>query len=188
MPTDYPFAQDEYPIVVDVETAGPNPSNYALLSIGACALADPQDNFYVELKPDSMSYDGQALRISGLSLQKLSEKGLPPLEAMQRFANWVAAVLPSGADPLFTAFNAPFDWMFINDYFHRYLGRNPFGHKALDIKAYYMGQHGVTWAETSLSKICQHYNSKLILSHNALQDAIDSAALFRAILARSEKV
>ncbi len=28
----------------------------------------------------------------------------------------------------FVAFNASFDWMFVKDYFHRFLGRNTFGH------------------------------------------------------------
>ena len=187
MASNYPFAQDEYPIVVDVETAGPNPSNYALLSIGACALEEPQHNFYVELKPDSKAFDKQALDVSHLSMERLSENGTPPREAMQQFGDWVAKVLPAGAVPILAAFNAPFDWMFVNDYFHRYLGRNPFGHKALDIKAFYMGQHGTTWADTSLSKICQRYNCKLELPHHALEDAIESAAVFRTILTHAGK-
>ena len=58
---------------------------------------------------------------------------------------------------MFVALNAPFDWMFINDYFHRYLGANPFGHSALDIKAYYMGLSGVTWSETSMKHISAHF-------------------------------
>ena len=186
MTSDTPFAENEYPIVVDVETAGPNPSSYALLSIGACTLAEPQQTFYIELSPVSMAYKRSAVRISGLSLEKLSEKGTPPRRAMQQFAEWVAEVLPAGAAPLFTAFNAPFDWMFVSDYFHRYLGRNPFGHKALDIKAFYMGQRSVTWAETSLQEIRKHYNYGKPLSHHALQDAVDSAVLFRHILTRSE--
>ena len=30
--------------------------------------------------------------------------------------------------------------MFVNDYFHRFLGRNPFGHAALDLKAFFFLQ------------------------------------------------
>ena len=181
-----PFAQDEYPFVVDVETAGPNPGSYSLLSIGVCMLTEPQHNFYIELKPDSMAFDKQSLAVSHLSMERLSDIGTPPREAMQKFADWIDKVLPSGTVPVFAAFNAPFDWMFVNDYFHRYLGRNPFGHKALDIKAFYMGQHGTTWADTSLHKICQHYNCRLTFPHHALEDAIESAALFRAILTQSQ--
>ena len=36
-------------ISVDVETAGPNPGQYSLLSIGACLVFVPAKTFYVEL-------------------------------------------------------------------------------------------------------------------------------------------
>jgi inhibitor of KinA sporulation pathway (predicted exonuclease) len=80
-------------------------------------------------------------------------------------------------------FNAPFDWMFVADYFDRYLGRNPFGHSALDIKAYYMGVADATWPETSMVKVAEHYGVTVDLTHNALDDARDQAALFRAVRA-----
>jgi hypothetical protein len=77
--------------------------------------------------------------------------------------------------------------MFINDYFHRYLGNNPFGHSALDIKAYFMGQMGVSWAETSLKHISDHMLENHTLNHNALSDALEQADIFRKILAQSLK-
>ena len=61
---------------------------------------------------------------------------------MADFAAWVERVTPEGSLPVFVGFNAPFDWMFVNEYFHRHLGRNPFGHVAVDIKAYAMGRDG----------------------------------------------
>jgi hypothetical protein len=42
--------------------------------------------------------------------------------------------------------------MFVNSYFHRFLGRNPFGHAALDMKAFFMGLTGVKWSETALQQ------------------------------------
>ena len=42
-------------VSVDVETAGPNPAQYALLSLGACLVSDPERGFYVELKPSSLN-------------------------------------------------------------------------------------------------------------------------------------
>jgi hypothetical protein len=102
---------------------------------------------------------------------------------MQQFEAWLHSVIPAEVQPLFIAFNAPFDWMFVADYFQRYLGRNPFGHKALDIKAFYMGLKGVAWEDTSHQVISQTYGHKTSLSHHAHQDAIDEAELFRLILA-----
>ena len=176
------FVPQEIFISVDVETAGPTPGQFALLSIGACLVADPSTTFYAELQPDRAEFSAEAMTIHGLSLETLKTSGTPPGQAMQAFADWVQAVAPEGSRPVFVAHNAPFDWMFIQDYFQRYLGENPFGHSALDIKAYFMGQTGVAWGETSLNHIARHFMEERQLSHNALMDAQDQAEIFRLIL------
>lgn len=168
---------------VDVETAGPYPGRFSLLSIGACLVADPTITFYVELQPLTPDVDPQALAISGLSMEGLLARGLAPADAMFQFAEWVQSVCPPGARPVFVGMNAAFDWMFVNEYFHRYLGYNPFGHSALDIKAFYAGRTGARWSETSLRHIVARYGGAPALSHNALADAVDQAALMRALLA-----
>jgi DNA polymerase III epsilon subunit-like protein len=169
-------------ISVDVETSGPNPSQYSLLSIGACTLIEPQQTFYVEIQPVNDSFVPQALAVSGLSMDRLAESGLPPRQAMDRFESWLKATLPPEIRPIFVGFNAPFDWMFINDYFHRFLEHNPFGHKALDLKAFYMALKKVTWKQTSLHDVALDYQVPPSLTHNALQDAIDQAAIFKKML------
>jgi len=174
---------DPHYISVDVETAGPNPSQYSLLTIGACTLTDHPSSFYVELKPVNMHFVPEALAISRLSMERLAERGLEPAEAMRNFEAWLKAETPEGQKPLLLAFNAPFDWMFVNDYFHRYLGRNPFGHTALDIKAFYMGLTGVSWDETSMRYISQIYLGDRQLTHHALRDAMDQAEIFRKMQA-----
>lgn len=174
-------------ISVDVETSGPVPGPYALLSIGACLVDDPSTSFYVELQPDFPDYTPEAIAIHGLSLDALRETGVPPKEALQAFAAWVGQVVPQGRRAVFLAFNAPFDWMFLASYFHRYLGYNPFGHSALDIKAYFMGMTGVTWGETSLQHISSHFLDETHLTHNALQDAQDQAQIFQRLLAEANR-
>jgi len=169
-------------ISVDVETAGPYPGRYSLLSIGACLVSDFESTFYVELQPVSSDVVPDALAVSGLSMEALLERGTAPAAAMLDFAGWVQRMLPDGARPVFVGFNAPFDWMFVNDYFHRYLGYNPFGHNALDIKAFYAGRTGAAWSETSLPHIAARYGGVPSLSHNALADAIDQANLMAALL------
>lgn len=175
-------------IVVDIEATGPHPSKYAMLSIGACTLEVPRNTFYVELKPDSKHFTLEAMAVNQLSLDQLKEIGLEPVEAMQKFSNWISEISPEGAMPVFTAFNAPFDWMFVNEYFYRYLGFNPFGHSALDIKAFYMGVNAVTWQETSHKEICkQHCPDEGELTHHALDDAIHEANLFHKFMMIARK-
>ena len=84
---------------------------------------------------------------------------------------------------MLVGFNVPFDWMFVADYFHRYLGRDPFGHSALDLKAFYLGVTGSSWAGTSMNFVAEGYGLSIMLTHNALDDARDQAALFRAVRA-----
>lgn len=175
----------EYPqyISVDVETSGPEPSGYALLSIGACQVADERQRFYAELQPDRTGASSEALAVSRLSMKDLARDGLPAGEAIRQFADWLESIVPGEKCPIFVAFNAAFDWMFVNDYFLRYLGRNPFGHSALDIKAYYMGMRGVPWAETSYHRVSTYYHERDRLLHHALEDALDQSHLFNRMLA-----
>ena len=179
-----PLLRDEQYILVDVETAGPNPGTYALLSIGACTLHAPRQTFYIELQPDRDAMVPETQEIHRLSLDELKNRGALPREAMQQFADWLRVVVPGPSRPVFTAFNAPFDWMFVNEYFYRYLGANPFGHKALDIKAYFMGKYHTAWEDSSYEKICRFLGRESRFSHNALQDALDTADLFEILIAK----
>lgn len=170
-------------VSVDVETSGPSPAGYSLLSIGACLVADPDRAFYVELQPiPGLGALPEALEVSGLSIERLAAHGLPPAEALARFMGWLEEVVPAGLYPIFVGFNAPFDWMFVNDYFHRFLGRNPFGHGALDIRSFFMGMTDAGWYEAGLRHVAARYGITHPLTHNALQDARDQAALFRKML------
>ena len=121
----------EFYIVVDIEASGPSPCKYSMLSLGAATLTDQPDSFYVEIKPDKEGCQQESMDVHGLSFQELKTSGTDPKAALESFAAWVRTVTPADAYPIFCAFNAPFDWMYVNDYFHCYLGYNPFGHKAL---------------------------------------------------------
>ena len=172
-------------VSVDVETSGPTPGQYSLLSIGACLVDDPACTFYVELIPLSDTATPEAMQVHSLNLERLKGEGLAPPEAMARFDAWVRSETPNGTLPVFVGFNAAFDWMFVADYFQRFVGRNPFGHAALDIKSYFMGMTGGAWSETTKRALARRYPEHPSLTHNALRDALDQAALFRRM--RSER-
>jgi len=173
-------------VSVDIETAGPNPGTYSMLSIGACLVQHPDEQFYVEIQPVTDEATDEAMSISQLDMSMLKETGRTPEEAMSLFNDWVRKFTSNGSRPVFVAFNTPFDWMFINDYFHRYFGSNPFGHKALDIKAFAMGALGVPWEETGWLALSNRYLGNQSLTHNALQDALDQARIFRELLAEQK--
>jgi len=174
-------------ISVDVETAGPIPGEYSLLSIGACDVDDESRSFSIELKPINANADPKALEVSGLSLADLAERGAEPAAAMAAFGAWATGLAGDDRALVFVGFNAPFDWSFVNYYFHRFAGGNPFGFTALDIKALYMGAAGSSWADTRSSQIAKRLAPERRGDHDALHDAKYQAELFRLVRALGHK-
>jgi DNA polymerase III epsilon subunit-like protein len=172
-------------VSVDVETSGDSPSNGSLVSIGACLVDSPAVGIYLELKPvPERPWSVEAEGVHRLTREHLDSNGLEPAEAMRRFDAWVLDIA-AGRWPVFVGFNAPFDWMFVADAFWRYLGRNPFGISALDLKSLYMGRHGVTtWEQTRKVHIERRLGVHFEQTHNALEDARDQARLAQVLLER----
>ena len=171
-------------VSVDIETAGPIPGDFSLLSIGACVVDDKSLTFACELKPLNRNADPMALKVSGMSLETLEQTGLAPEEAMKQFADWLKGLACGDEVLVFVGFNAPFDWSFVNYYFHKFIGENPFGFSALDIKAYYMGATACQWADTRSSQMAAALQPQRQPNHTALHDAEYQAELFRLIRAQ----
>ncbi|MDO8279410.1 MAG: 3'-5' exonuclease [Burkholderiaceae bacterium] len=171
----------EHYISVDIEASGPIPGQYSMLSIGACVVDDEEKTYQVLLKPLNRNAVPEALEVTGLSLESLERDGTAPEFAMAQFQAWLTTVLPKQAKPVFVGLNAPFDWSFVNYYFVRFCGDNPFGHTALDIKAMYMGATGCTWGQTTSSQMAKRLHPKKKGTHNALEDALYQAELFRLV-------
>jgi DNA polymerase III epsilon subunit-like protein len=176
------MTQLEIYISVDVETSGPIPGIFSLLSIGACLVHNPEAALYLELKPDSREHDPESLRVTGFDLSQLEQDGLTPQEAMLRFKEWVDSFIVPGKKIIFVGLNAPFDWSFINYYFVKYIGNNPFGFTAIDMKAYFMGARRCKWSETKSSHMVSLLAPKSQPTHNALDDARFQAELFNLML------
>src|SRR5256885_16060150 len=105
--------EDEIYISVDIEASGPIPADYSMLSIGACIVRRPDHRFYVGLRPISARFVRDALKVSGLSMSALARTGAEPKIAMRRFRDWVEEAV-AGHQPVMVAFNAGFDWSFVN--------------------------------------------------------------------------
>jgi len=173
-------------ISVDIETAGPVPGEYSMVSLGACLVDNSTEQFYIELKPINDNYIPEALKVSGLMFEQLTATGINPAEAMSSFQHWVHRVTDNQR-AVFVGFNASFDWSFVNWYFHVFLGQNPFGIGALDIKSYYMGLSGCLWQETTSSQLPLSFQPSHRQSHNALDDAIAQAEIFKKLLQAAQQ-
>jgi DNA polymerase III epsilon subunit-like protein len=174
-------------ISVDVETSGPIPGEYSLLQIGACLIENVQESISLYLKPITKNVVAAAIQVTGLDMHSLELGGIEPKEAMNQFQKWIANVAGAESVPVFVGLNAGFDWSFVNYYFHRYLGDNPFGYSALDLKSMYLGAVGGAWATTGARQIAEHYHLSGHGDHDALHDAQFQADLFRLIRDASDR-
>jgi DNA polymerase III epsilon subunit-like protein len=165
-------------ISVDVEASGSVPPTYSMLSVGACLVDNDSVTFRRLLRPISKNADPKALSVSRFSMDDLEKVGVDPRHAMREFADWVTEKA-AGRTAVFVGLNAAFDWAFVNYYFVTYVGTNPFGFAPLDIKAYYAGASGADWMDARSSRMTEHLGAKKKSTHDALDDAIAQAELFR---------
>lgn len=175
-------SKSEVFISVDVESSGPIPGDYSMLSLGACVVGGTVEGLYVEFKPLNDNAIPEALKVSGFDLQKLAETGELPSDGMRKVAAWVKSV-SGDSKAVFVGFNASFDWSFVNWYFIHFLGENPFGFAALDVKSYYMGLVGTNWEDTKSSRIRPKFQSSKPGDHNALTDARAQGEMFQKMRA-----
>jgi len=86
--------------------------------------------------------------------------------------------------PVFVAYPAAYDFMFVYWYLIRFAGESPFSFSALDIKSYAMALLGKDFYETVKATMPKDCFDELPHTHQALDDAIGQGALFCNILAR----
>lgn len=131
--TDYAHKKSARPISLDVETSGINPNETALLSIGA-ATGKPGDSsyseFYIEIQPpEGLRIEDGAMRINGLSIEKLKAEGVPEKEALEKFIQWVK----NHEDWTVLGQNPSFDLGFIRAACTRNGLRTPFPVRSIDL-------------------------------------------------------
>jgi ribonuclease T len=173
--------KDEIYFSVDVESAGPIPGTYSMLSLGACVVEDVRQSFYVEFKPITKNFVPAALKVSGLNLNALELTGLAPDVAMRNFRDWILK-FAGRRTPVFVGFNGCYDWQFVNWYFISFTDSNPFGFGGIDIKSYFMGLSGEAWSHSTSSQLPKEFQPDVPQTHNALDDAQAQASIFLKML------
>jgi hypothetical protein len=153
-------------IVCDVEADGPIPGEYSMVSFGAVAVEPTLSRtFYGEVRPISDKWVPEALAISGIS-RETHEGFDEPEDVMRAFAKWIEET--ADGRPVFVSDNNGFDAAWINWYFHKYLGRNPFGYSSRRIGDMYCGLKRDPFAQWKHLRISPH-------NHNPVSDAKGNA-------------
>jgi hypothetical protein len=124
-------------VMVDIEADGPAPGLYSMVSFGAVIVRPALDQtFYGRVRPICDAWIPEALAISGHTRDEHLTFD-DPAAVMAAFAAWLAE--HGGKRPMFISDNNGFDWSFINYYFHRFTGKNPFGHSSQNLGSLYKG-------------------------------------------------
>ena len=161
--------------MVDIEADGPCPGEFSMVCFGAIIVDKNLDRtFYGQVCPISDKWIPEALAVSGFERQQTLEFNSPAME-MQRFANWIRT--ESNGKPIFISDNNGFDWQFINYYFHRFLGDNPFGFSSTNLGSLYKGLVGDMFKNFKHLRQTRH-------SHHPVDDARGNA---EALLTIAEK-
>jgi Exonuclease len=187
-------ARPDFYISADVETDGPMPGPFSLLSFGLAAIGrydgrrfarlPPQEHtFYRELRPISDEFEQDALNVNGLDRDRLLAEGADPAAAMSEAADWVRTI-SVGHRPVLVAYPVAFDWAFLYWYFERFAqGGSPFGHSScLDIRTQYQALAGTVFDRSGKAAMPGFLQPSSPHTHNALDDAIEQGELFANLL------
>lgn len=178
-------------VSTDVETDGPIPGIYSMLSFASAAYLPNKElvgtfSANLETLPDAIPHpktmewwnnQPEAWKSCRIDLQ---EPGL----AMKKYLEWLKA-LPG--QPVFVAYPAAFDFMFVYWYLIRFTGESPFSHSALDIKTFAMAMLKKPYRKSTKKNMPSRWFDDLPHTHLALDDAIEQGALFCNILAENSR-
>jgi len=169
-------------VSTDVETDGPIPGPHSMLSLGSAAYTADKRlvatfSANLETLPDAAAHPQTAAwwRTQPEAWAACRSGLEAPQAAMKRYADWVDAL---GGKPVFVAYPAGFDFLFVYWYLIRFAGRSPFGFSALDMKSFAMAQLRLDYRASTKKAMPGHWFDPLPHSHVALDDAIEQGALF----------
>jgi len=166
----------------DVETDGPIPGPHSMLSIGSAAFSSDGkliSTFSVNLEtipgasPDPSTakwWEGQP------EAWKACRKDLVnPEIAMKSFISWVKSI---GGKPVFVAYPAGFDFMWVYWYMIRFAGESPFSFSALDIKTYAATMLKCPYRDATKRNLPKRWYGATKHNHIAVDDAKEQGEMF----------
>lgn len=173
---------DEIYISTDVETDGPIPGPHSMLSFASAAFAAGKQllgTFSANLHtlPGATSHPrtAQWWATQPEAWAACRERQEDPAAAMHRYVAWLLGL---GGTPVFVAYPAAFDFLFVQWYLVRFTGESPFGHSALDVKSYAMATLCTDFRNTVKRNMPADWFDAQPHTHVALDDALEQGALF----------
>ncbi|MEO8217672.1 MAG: exonuclease domain-containing protein [Acidobacteriota bacterium] len=174
----------------DVETDGPIPGPYSMLSFALvfCGTYDGSEfqrprrlesQLYLELRPISENFQQEALDVNRIDRGRLRSEGAEPEAAMTHAAEWVRHVA-GPSRPILVAYPVSFDWTWLYWYFIRFSrAGSPFNHSGcFDLKTAFAVKGDLPIAQSGRDQLLPALRSHRSHTHHALDDAVEQAELF----------
>lgn len=175
--------KEEIYISTDIETDGPIPGEYSMLSLGSAAYTANKEligtftaNF--ETLPNAISDPStmewwktqpEAWEAHRKNIEK-------PEIIMTKYVSWIKSL---SGKPVFVGYPAGFDFLFVYWYLIKFAGESPFSFSALDIKSYAAAVLKCPYREAVKKNMPKKwFDENITHSHIALDDAIEQGALF----------
>lgn len=177
---------DEIYFSTDVETDGPIPGPHSMVSMASAAYRADKTllgtfSANLELLPGAAGNPETMVwwRAHPAAWEAARVNLEAPEAAMRRYVAWVKEL---GGRPVFVAYPAGFDFLFVYWYLMRFAGESPFSFSALDIKSYAMAVLKTSYRDATKKNYPKAWFDPLPHTHVALDDAIGQGALFCNIL------
>ena len=181
---------------VDVESTGPVPGLFSMLSVGVTALhpetLEECGHFYQKLKPlpDARQDPDTMKWWTGFPemYAEATRDARDPLDVMRELEDWIQNMVNGfGADrenrpkPIFVAYLVAFDFAFYSYYAWRFTGSAKLGFVALDMGSLAMGHNGMPYDGQTKKKWPAEWvqPEDRVAIHHALLDARQQADIFR---------
>lgn len=140
-------------LVIDTETTGLDPekgheiTQLSAMAIDAASLkphSAGKFNVFIRPQRPELAEEG-ALKVAKGSYDKAMAEGIHPKVAAEKFVEFAERVNPNGKTffkPIFTGWNVPFDWKFVNHLLFEHNvctteGERPFHYSSVDVMTMY---------------------------------------------------
>jgi hypothetical protein len=178
----------------DIETDGPIPGPYSMLSFGCVALTkDGEELGSFEANLETLSGASQDpntmewWKTQPEAWEACRSNLRSPEVAMKEFCGWVVAMCGLKYHPVMVCMPAGFDFMFLYWYMVNFAGRSPFSFSCIDMKTYVMATRKRPYRQSSKRFWPKRWFPDLPHTHIAVEDAREQGLTFINMLRENEK-